>query len=130
VSGTNVKFARWDNVRQAYELALEDVHTGEKRNVSKEILVWAIGGFSGPIYPTDMPGMDVFKGHVWHTARWRHDVPLSGKKIGVIGNGCSRYCLSFCHLYFRPHEDLIICPSVGLVLKSCRSWPKTRLRRS
>jgi len=42
-----------------------------------------------PAYPKDLPGKDVFKGEAWHSARWRDDVPLSGKKVGIIGNGCS-----------------------------------------
>jgi Flavin-binding monooxygenase-like len=103
VSGTNVKFARWDNTRQAYELTLEDVCTGKARSVYTEILVWAIGGFMNPVFPKNVPGMDVFKGHMWHSARWRHDVPLSRKRIGIIGNGCSRYYFSFCR-----REDLVL----------------------
>lgn len=42
-----------------------------------------------PVYPKDLVGSDVFKGHIWHSARWNHEVPLSGKKVAVIGNGCS-----------------------------------------
>ncbi|KAI0256955.1 hypothetical protein BJV78DRAFT_1168189 [Lactifluus subvellereus] len=30
-----------------------------------------------------------FRGDAWHSAEWRHDVVLAGKRVGVIGNGCS-----------------------------------------
>lgn len=37
----------------------------------------------------DIPGLDNFKGPVFHTARWRHDVDLTGKNVAVFGNGCT-----------------------------------------
>ena len=36
-----------------------------------------------------LPGLDSFAGPAFHTARWRHDVPLAGKRVAVIGTGCS-----------------------------------------
>lgn len=42
-----------------------------------------------PRYPSDVDGVDDFKGLVWHLAQWRSDVDLRGKRVGVIGNGCS-----------------------------------------
>lgn len=89
VASTNVVYARWDNERQGYELTLCSTRTGEKSIVFTELLVWAIGGFMAPAFPKDLVGTGDFKGHLWHSARWNHDVPLKGKKVGVIGNGCS-----------------------------------------
>src|SRR5207244_12717512 len=34
-------------------------------------------------------GLDRFGGTAFHTARWRHDVDLSGKRVAVIGTGCT-----------------------------------------
>ena len=42
----------------------------------------------GPRVPP-IPGLDTFAGPVFHTARWRHDVDLAGKRVAVIGTGCS-----------------------------------------
>lgn len=42
-----------------------------------------------PMYPKDIAGVENFHGELWHSARWRHDVELKGKRVGVIGNGCS-----------------------------------------
>jgi len=37
----------------------------------------------------DIEGLDDFDGTIFHSARWDHDVPLDGKRVGVIGNGSS-----------------------------------------
>ncbi|KAF8911968.1 hypothetical protein CPB84DRAFT_1671255, partial [Gymnopilus junonius] len=89
VFGTCVTFAAWNNETQRYSIELENVRTGEKKQVEAEILFWAIGGFQAPLYPKDVTGMDNFKGEMWHSARWQHDVDLRKKRVGVIGNGCS-----------------------------------------
>jgi cation diffusion facilitator CzcD-associated flavoprotein CzcO len=34
-----------------------------------------------------IPGLDDFGGHVFHSARWDHDVTLRGRRIAVVGNG-------------------------------------------
>ncbi len=39
-----------------------------------------------PNYP-DIEGLDDFEGQLFHSARWDHDVPLDGRRIGLIGNG-------------------------------------------
>ncbi|MGO4843597.1 NAD-binding protein, partial [Rhizobiaceae sp. 2RAB30] len=37
----------------------------------------------------DIPGLDGFAGAAFHSAEWRHDVDLSGKRVVVIGTGAS-----------------------------------------
>ncbi|KAE8408568.1 hypothetical protein BDV37DRAFT_296024 [Aspergillus pseudonomiae] len=39
--------------------------------------------------PCDIPGAETFRGAIFHSARWRHDVSLEGKKIVVLGKGCT-----------------------------------------
>jgi cation diffusion facilitator CzcD-associated flavoprotein CzcO len=34
-------------------------------------------------------GAETFQGTSFHTAQWNHDVPYAGKRVGVIGSGCS-----------------------------------------
>lgn len=49
-------------------------------------------GATGPLRRPSMPvitGIDSFDGEMFHSARWRHDIDLSGKKVGVIGTGAS-----------------------------------------
>lgn len=86
---TSVKNARWDAVAQRYDIGLHDSVTGETATTEAEVIVYAIGGFTSPLFPKDLPGVESFHGPAWHSARWNHDVDLSGKRVGVIGNGCS-----------------------------------------
>jgi len=51
-------------------------------------LVSAIGILVVPKIP-ELQGIESFKGEVFHSARWRHDVDLHGKRVGVLGNGSS-----------------------------------------
>ena len=39
-----------------------------------------------PRYP-HIEGLDTFRGHCFHSARWDHSVELEGRRIGIIGNG-------------------------------------------
>ncbi|MEM7437906.1 MAG: NAD(P)/FAD-dependent oxidoreductase, partial [Myxococcota bacterium] len=48
----------------------------------------AVGGLVDPAYP-NIEGMNEFKGDMFHTARWRHDVELDKKRVAVVGTGAS-----------------------------------------
>lgn len=49
-------------------------------------LVTAVGLLSEPNWPS-IPGLESFKGSLYHTARWPESYDFSGKKVAVIGNG-------------------------------------------
>lgn len=52
----------------------------------------ALASATGPLHQVklpDIPGLDGFAGAAFHSAEWRHDVDLSGKRIVVIGTGAS-----------------------------------------
>ena len=68
-----------------WHLEAHDVSGGEDLNVV-DIVVSAAGVLHHPVYP-DIKGVDDFAGAVFHSARWNHDVPLAGKRIGIIGTG-------------------------------------------
>lgn len=53
-------------------------------------MVSAVGQLNQPKFP-DVPGIDSFSGPAFHTARWDHDVDLTGKRVAVIGTGASAY---------------------------------------
>jgi cation diffusion facilitator CzcD-associated flavoprotein CzcO len=53
-----------------------------------DIVIAACGQLSVPSVPA-IPGRDDFAGPAFHTARWRHDVELEGKRVAVVGTGCS-----------------------------------------
>ena len=52
------------------------------------MLVAGIGQLNRPNMPR-MRGAENFKGVSFHSARWRHDVDLTGKTVGVVGNAAS-----------------------------------------
>lgn len=52
------------------------------------VVVSGIGALSIPSIPK-IDGADAFKGEVLHTARWRKDTNLRGKKVVVVGGGAS-----------------------------------------
>lgn len=81
-TGTEVKSARWDEERGTWHL-----ETSAGRHEA-EILLTACGQLSVPKTPA-IPGLESFDGPAFHTAEWRHDVDLAGKRVAVIGAGCS-----------------------------------------
>jgi len=78
---SEVRSAAWDD-RGHWVL---DTATGEH---VADVLITACGQLSTPKYP-DIDGLDRFEGPAFHTAKWRHDVELAGKRVAVIGTGCS-----------------------------------------
>ncbi|KZV62263.1 FAD/NAD-binding domain-containing protein [Peniophora sp. CONT] len=86
---TEVVQADWDENERLYHITLEDARSKEQRIVNANVVWWAAGAFYAPFFPDDVSGVKDFKGDVWHSARWNHNVDLRGKRVGVIGNGCS-----------------------------------------
>lgn len=64
------------------------VTTDAGTTYTADFLVTAVGQLSRPVVP-DLPGAEVFAGPAFHSARWRHDVDLTGKNVAVIGTGAS-----------------------------------------
>ncbi|HWG09762.1 MAG TPA: NAD(P)/FAD-dependent oxidoreductase [Solirubrobacteraceae bacterium] len=81
-TSTEVTRARWVQERSRWVLETSaGVHEAD-------ILITACGQLSVPKLPP-IPGLDSFEGPAFHTAEWRHDVELAGKRVAVIGTGCS-----------------------------------------
>jgi 4-hydroxyacetophenone monooxygenase len=51
-------------------------------------VISAVGQLNRPQYP-NIPGRASFEGPAFHSAEWDHGVDLAGKRVGVIGTGCS-----------------------------------------
>jgi cation diffusion facilitator CzcD-associated flavoprotein CzcO len=56
--------------------------------LTADVLVAAPGPLAEPRIP-DLPGLDSFAGTAFHSARWRHDHDLTGRRVAVIGTGAS-----------------------------------------
>lgn len=64
------------------------VHLADGAQVEADVVVTATGQLSRPVVPA-IPGRDRFAGAAFHTARWDHDVELSGRRVAVVGTGAS-----------------------------------------
>jgi cation diffusion facilitator CzcD-associated flavoprotein CzcO len=81
--GTEIVEARFDEARGAWALT-----TGAGETVTARVVVSAVGGLVDPALP-DIKGIESFAGEIFHTARWRHDYELTGKRVAVVGTGAS-----------------------------------------
>lgn len=79
---TEVTDARWDEGDQRWHV------TTSRGEVVAKTLISGSGGLSVPKMP-DIDGIETFQGEVFHSARWNHDVDLTGKRVAVIGTGAS-----------------------------------------
>jgi 4-hydroxyacetophenone monooxygenase len=81
---TEVTSATWDESTATWTVALDGGETIEANAV-----ISAVGQLNRPSYPTSIEGFGDFEGPAFHSARWRHDVDLTGKRVAVIGTGAS-----------------------------------------
>jgi cation diffusion facilitator CzcD-associated flavoprotein CzcO len=80
--------AQWIAKENRWEVRFKNVKTGFESSRSTTIFVSAVGGISEP-RKVVFPGMETFKGEIFHTARWNHKYDYAGKRVAIIGNGCS-----------------------------------------
>jgi cation diffusion facilitator CzcD-associated flavoprotein CzcO/acetyl esterase/lipase len=64
------------------------VTTTEGEEIEADVLVTATGQLSLPA-TARIADTEAFRGPIFHTARWDHDVDLAGKRVAVIGTGAS-----------------------------------------
>jgi cation diffusion facilitator CzcD-associated flavoprotein CzcO len=81
-TGTEVTSALWDEERSVWSL---QTSAGPHE---ADVLLTACGQLSVAKMPS-IPGLESFEGPSFHTSQWRHDVDLAGKRVAVVGTGCS-----------------------------------------
>jgi cation diffusion facilitator CzcD-associated flavoprotein CzcO len=64
------------------------IETADGSTDAADFVIAATGVLHHPAYP-DIEGINSFAGPMFHSARWNHDTPLAGKRVGVIGTGSS-----------------------------------------
>ena len=81
--GVEVTSATYDDASANWKVA-----TSAGEIFEADVLVPAVGQLSRPAVPP-IPGIDTFAGPSFHSAEWRHDVDLTGKRVAVLGTGAS-----------------------------------------
>ena len=79
---TTLEQARYDEQAQRW------VVRTDRGEVTATTLISGSGGLSEPKLP-EIDGIEDFQGELFHSARWDHDVDLTGKRVAVIGTGAS-----------------------------------------
>lgn len=83
VFGAEVTAAEFDESTGQWTVLTSD---GVAR--SADVLIPAVGQLSRPAMPA-IPGIGTFAGESFHSARWNHEVELTGKRVACIGTGAS-----------------------------------------
>jgi len=81
-TNTEVSDARWDDVHGRWQL---ETSAGAHEF---DVLIAACGQLSVPKFPP-LDGLEKFAGPAFHTAEWRDDVELAGRRVAIVGTGCS-----------------------------------------
>ena len=90
IFNTEVRSLVWDDEAAMWDIRV-DGPEGE-RTLRSHAVITGVGFLNRPNMP-EIEGMAAFEGQSWHTARWPECVDLKGKRIAVIGTGCTGYQL-------------------------------------
>ncbi|WP_416416403.1 flavin-containing monooxygenase [Paenarthrobacter aromaticivorans] len=84
--GVKVETGTWNAEKSQWQLDI--TRDGVADSMSTDVLVVAVGSLNQPKIP-DLPGSDTYRGETFHTARWRDDLQLEGKRVAILGSGSS-----------------------------------------
>ena len=76
----------WNNANAGYDVKIQDLKAGQDFTHHCDILINASGILNNWGWP-GIPGLHDYKGTLLHTANWDDSVDLTGKHVGLIGNG-------------------------------------------
>lgn len=83
-----VQSATFDDAKTHWVVKVKNLRNGEIVTKTARVLFSCVGALSVP-RECDIKGADTFEGPLFHSARWRRDVPIKGKKVVLVGNGCT-----------------------------------------
>lgn len=84
--GAEVTQLTWDQRRQEWQI--EYATAGGLVRTTANAVVTAAGYLTNPKLP-DVPGLESFAGRWFHSAEWDPDYDFQGKRVGVVGTGCT-----------------------------------------
>ena len=83
-----VEKAHWDDQSKIWVVSILNLESKERSVRRCKVLVSAVGALSVP-QKCEVPGVENFKGSLFHSAQWDHSFDWKGKEVVVLGNGCS-----------------------------------------
>ena len=93
--GCTVQQSVWNEADQTWTVSYTDA-TGAQQHLTANLVISAVGQLNRPRFPTEIEGFGSFAGETMHSAQWRPDLSLEGKRVVCIGTGASA-------LQFLPH---------------------------
>jgi 4-hydroxyacetophenone monooxygenase len=86
---TTVLSATWDDDAATWSVLIANPD-GTRETLVARAVISAVGQLNTPFVP-DLAGAESFAGPSFHTARWDHDVDLSGKDVVMVGAGATGF---------------------------------------
>ncbi|KAL3489545.1 hypothetical protein BJX62DRAFT_238945 [Aspergillus germanicus] len=83
-----VERVEWVSSKGKWRVTVRDLKADEVYEEELDVILNAIGHFNAWKLP-DYPGINDFKGPLFHSSNWDHSVELKGKRVALIGNGAS-----------------------------------------
>ena len=84
---TEATALQWHEDRQQWQIDSREPD-GSLHTRWADAVITAVGQLNRPKLTT-IPGLDSFTGEHWHSAQWRHGVPLADRDVAIIGTGAS-----------------------------------------
>jgi 4-hydroxyacetophenone monooxygenase len=85
--GAEVTTAKFDEVSGHWRVTFRRDDRGSE-TIECNAIVTAVGQLNRPAIPP-IAGMQLFRGPLFHTARWDRNVDLKGKRVAMVGTGAS-----------------------------------------
>lgn len=86
--GTIITKVEWNEDEGTWTMLGRTRSKGQIIKHTAKVLLCCQGGLVTP-QQLAVPGVETFKGEYMHSALFNHDVSFKGKKVVVVGNGCS-----------------------------------------
>ena len=86
---TMVDSARFDETSGRWAVMVRSQGSAPEE-IEANAVISAVGQLNRPRWPS-ITGRESFEGIAFHSGEWRHDIDLTGKRVGVVGTGASAF---------------------------------------
>jgi cation diffusion facilitator CzcD-associated flavoprotein CzcO len=81
--------AQWLEDTDLWKVEFLDITTNEAFVRHSRVLLTAVGFLDIPKGPESIANIQEFRGRIFHSSDWDHEVDFKGKDVVVVGNGAS-----------------------------------------